>query len=180
MRQEFELYLSTCPSFLVPAIPFAFVSKDNHYIAHNLLKNQTPPNLQMTKHFYKPSVENVMRRFENAKALGAATAEEWIKGLSSQGQERLEDIIRWEQWESKGGLKKVNTRYHPKPILSGAMATTLKPLQIRDESHSDPSTPQGVVSPTKHEGAGNSTIVHFPTESVHLTSPNVDLSKSFS
>lgn len=135
------------------------MSKDNHYIGHNLLRNQaTPPSLQLTKHFYIPTIDRLKHNFEDVKALGSASAEEWIKGLASQGQESLEDIIRWEQWESKGGLRKVNSRPNPKQVPLGAVPIGKKSVFFKDDTNLDRSTPQSMrfsnkgyqVNPTPH------------------------------
>ena len=69
-----------------------------------------PPEVQLTKCYYKPHVEDIKRRFDHVKELGSASAEEWIKGLDSEGKDRSIDAARWEQWEAKGGLEKVNAR----------------------------------------------------------------------
>ena len=47
---------------------------------------------------------------EEVRELGSASTEEWIKGLANEGKDRVTDAVRWEQWEVKGGLKKVNAR----------------------------------------------------------------------
>ena len=96
----------------------------------------------MTKHYYKPDVERIKRQFENAKDLGVASAEEWTKGLAHQGQQCLEDIIRWEQWDSKGGLKSLDSHPNPKAVISS----------VRGETYSDQSTPQSMAFSTKSEG----------------------------
>jgi hypothetical protein len=73
------------------------------------LRNGTPPSdVKLTKHFYKPQVEEIQRRFHEARELGNASAEEWVKGLESEGRDRCNDAARWEQWEAKGGLKNVS------------------------------------------------------------------------
>ena len=132
---------SDCPFFLLQGLPFAFISETCHYIGHNVLRSITaPPILHMTKRYYKPDVEEVKRQFENAKELGVASAEEWTKGLAHKGQQYLEDIIRWEQWDSKGGLKSVNSR--PKAIVSC----------VKGETYSDQSTPQSMAFSMKSEG----------------------------
>ena len=134
---------SDCPYFLLQGLPFAFISEANHYIGHNVLRsNAAPPMLRMTKSYYKPDVEAIRRRFEAAKELGVASAEEWTKGLAPQGQQRLEEIIRWEQWDAKGGLKSLNSRPNPKPVVSN----------IKGETYSDRSTPQSMAFSTKSEG----------------------------
>ena len=68
------------------------------------------PPLKMEKHYYKPHIEDIKRRLTEAKALGAPSVEEWMKGLPSEGKERLDDAVRWEQWEARGGLKKINAK----------------------------------------------------------------------
>lgn len=88
-----------------------------------------------------------------AKSFGAASAEEWIKGLASQGQKRLDDIIRWEQWEYKGGLKKVNIRHHPKIAHSGSTMLAKKNIAPKDDSRLDSSRLQDfALSTTKDDG----------------------------
>lgn len=142
--QELDLSVSSdCPFFLLQGLPFAFISETCHYIGHNVLRNVTaPPILRMTKNYYKPDVERIKRQFETAKELGAASAEEWTKGLARQGQLCLEDIIRWEQWDSKGGLKSLDSRPNPKAIISS----------VKGETYSDQSTPRSMAFSTKSEG----------------------------
>ena len=96
----------------------------------------------MTKCYYKPYVEEIKRQFETAKELGVASAEEWTKGLAHQGQQCLEDIIRWEQWDSKGGLKNVNSCPTSKAAVSS----------VKGGSCSDRSTPQSMAFSTKSDG----------------------------
>lgn len=74
------------------------------------------PPLKMEKHYYKPHIEDIKNRLAEAKALGPGSAEEWSKGLSGEGKARLDDAIRWEVWEAKGGLKKVNLRPPPRAL----------------------------------------------------------------
>ena len=97
--------------------------------------------LRITKHYYKPAVERIKRQFEAAKELGVASAEEWTKGLAHQGQQRLEDIIRWEQWDSKGGLKSLRSRPNAKAVLSS----------VKDVTDRDKSTPRSLALSTKSD-----------------------------
>ena len=134
---------SDCPFFLLQGLPFAFISETNHYIGHNVLRSgTTTPMLRMAKHYYKPDLKRIKRQFEAAKDLGAASAEEWTKGLAHQGQQCLEDTIRWEQWESKGGLKSLYSHPDSKAVVPGAKGGT----------YSDQSTPQSMAFSTKSEG----------------------------
>lgn len=176
--QEMDLFLSSdFPSFLLPALPFAFVSDTNHYIGHNLLRNTSAPLTPYPmKRYYKPHLEDIRRRFDDVKELGAAPAEEWMKGLAGQGQKRLEDAIRWEQWESKGGLKKLNMPRQLKAVTS-VMAGN-KVVGIKAESHSDRSTPQSMVFTTKVRNS-QADLVPLPCiDSGHLI-PNVATRKYF-
>ena len=80
------------------------------------MRNSTalPTTLTLTKHYYKPHIETIKSEFKDARELSGASAEEWIKGLAQQGQQRIASTIPWEQYEAKGGLKKVNAPPQPK------------------------------------------------------------------
>lgn len=137
---------SDCPAFLIPALPFAFISSSNNYIPSTVLRGATPPpTLKLTKHYYKPHVRDVMLRLENARELGNASTDEWIKGLDSEGKDRLSEAVRWELWDAKGGLKKVNLRSHPKSAtIQGSNFNGTKASNTKGGTPSDRSTPQGI------------------------------------
>ena len=110
------------------------------------------------------------RRLDKVKELGPATAEEWIKGLDREGKERLNDSARWEQWDAKGGLKKVNSRPQPrKSALPGGSVTEKCDARTKGETHSDRSTPQsGIYAPGPiggHNSPGPGTFVDSPQPS---------------
>ena len=114
MNQEVTLlFSSTFPSFLFPAMSYAFVSQSDQYVASIALRNIPPPS-DLVKHFYKPHIEDIKRRLTHVQDLGPGSAEEWIKGLDTEGKERASDAARWELWEAKGGLKKVNAKPPPR------------------------------------------------------------------
>jgi hypothetical protein len=46
-------------------------------------------------------------KLEEVRELGAATAEEWFKGLELDGVEKLAEIARWEHWELTGGFQAI-------------------------------------------------------------------------
>lgn len=105
------MFSSTFPSFLLPGLPFAFVSDLGNYVASTAVRNIAQPvNVKLIKHYYKPQIEDIKRQFEIIRDLGDASAEEWTKGLETEGKDRCNEATRWEQWEAKGGLKKVNMR----------------------------------------------------------------------
>ena len=106
------LYSSTFPAFLMPALTCAFISQSDHLVASNELRTRSPPSdVILTKVFYKPQMEEMKTRVQRVILdHGSAAVDEWIKGLDDEGRNRGEEIIRWENWEAKGGLEKVNTR----------------------------------------------------------------------
>jgi hypothetical protein len=61
----------------------------------------------MTKYYYKPHIDELMRKFEEVKLLGSAALEEWIKGLEGEGRRKIADAARWEHWEVRGGLQAI-------------------------------------------------------------------------
>ena len=83
----------------------------DHYVTSTVLRNGAPPSeVQLTKLYYKPHIEDIKNQLDQVRELGSASAEEWIKGLDMEGKEKLNDAARWEIWEAKGGLAKVNTK----------------------------------------------------------------------
>lgn len=46
-------------------------------------------------------------QLDEVRELGIATAEEWFKGLESQGKENAAQTARWEHWELAGGFQAV-------------------------------------------------------------------------
>ncbi|MCJ1351859.1 MAG: hypothetical protein MMC33_001843 [Icmadophila ericetorum] len=109
---EIDLLLTSAfPSFLLPALSYAFVSQTDHYVASTVLRNGAPPSeLQLIKLYYKPHIQDIKNQLDQVRELGSASAEEWIKGLDMEGKDRLNDAARWETWEAKGGLAKVNAK----------------------------------------------------------------------
>lgn len=123
-----------CPSFLIPALPFALVSNSTHYIPNSLLHTSTPPqDTQIAKFYYKPHIRIQKRQLTEVRELGSASAEEWIKGLPGEGKDHVGDAIRWEQWEAKGGLKKVNARPPIKAATAFASAPATGNLASNDK-----------------------------------------------
>lgn len=46
-------------------------------------------------------------KLDEVRELGAATAEEWFKGLEVDGKEKAADTARWENWEAAGGFQAI-------------------------------------------------------------------------
>lgn len=130
----------------------------------NLRNATTPPTLQLAKHYYKPHLKEIRQRLADAKELGKPSAEEWFKGLEFEGKDRLNEVIRWEQWEARGGLKKVNPRPHLKaPATPGSGITEKNLNNTKNETQLQS---QGVrASTTRNAESGSpasSTSLHPP------------------
>jgi hypothetical protein len=100
--------LFSSSSALLPALPFAFLTPTLNYVASITLRSEPPPTgLQLTKWYFGPQVDEMKAKLDEVKELGAATAEEWAKGLEKDGKEKAADVARWEHWESAGGFQAV-------------------------------------------------------------------------
>ena len=150
---------SSFPSPLLPALPFILLTPNLHVITPTLLQNSSPPpTLQMAKHFYKPHIEDIKRKFEEVMALGNAAGEEWFKGLDGVGKERMSDSVRCERWEAKGGLKSLLM-----PAMQSAAA--LQAPECHDtvkQSSAVHASGSGSVS-----AGGSQSTVEFRSPSVH-------------
>jgi hypothetical protein len=89
------------------ALPFIFLTNELHVIPAATLQNGPPTGIQIAKHFSNLHVEEIKREFDDVKAMGSATAEEWVKGLEGRGRERRNDAARWERWEASGGVTRM-------------------------------------------------------------------------
>lgn len=155
LAKEIDLLLSsTIPSPLMAALPFVFLTNELHVIpAATLQSGQQPPTVQIAKYFYQPYIERIKQEFEDVKALGQPTAEEWLKGLEGRGNEHRSDAGRWERWEASGGLIKMrhtesledakqnigstNTNYNlpppvnnSRPITYNSLSSLSQPLHL--------------------------------------------------
>jgi hypothetical protein len=91
------------------ALPFIFLTNELHVIPAATLQNGPPTGIQIAKHFFNLHVEEIKREFDVVKAMGSATAEEWVKGLEGRGRERRNDAVRWERWEVSEGVTRMRT-----------------------------------------------------------------------
>jgi hypothetical protein len=89
------------------ALPFMFLTNELHVIPAATLQSGPPTGIQISKHFFKPHIEELKQEFDDVKAMGSAAAEEWIKGLEGRGRERRNDAVRWERWEAGGGVARM-------------------------------------------------------------------------
>ena len=103
------------------------MTSSNHYLNIAALgDNRRPPSLSFDKFYLKSHIETIKTYFEEVKTLGEGSTEEWLKGLPDRGNALLADYTRFENWESKGGLRKVNTR---SPSKSNSMSESMKSNQ---------------------------------------------------
>ncbi|KAI9819518.1 MAG: hypothetical protein M1827_006966 [Pycnora praestabilis] len=110
-EKEVSLLFSPVPSCLLPALPFTLLTPTSHYIPSTILQNSVPPPAtQLTKHYFKSHLEDIQHKFLEVKTLGAASAEEWVKGLESEGKDKFLDASRWEKWDARGGVVSVNAK----------------------------------------------------------------------
>ena len=115
------------PKDLIPALPFIFLTSSNHYLNIAAIgDNRRPPSLSFDKFYLRSHIEIIKTYFEEVKTLGEGSTEEWLKGLPDRGNALLADYTRFENWELKGGLRKVNTR---SPSKSNSMSESMKNAQ---------------------------------------------------
>jgi hypothetical protein len=105
------LFSSSVPSFLLPALPYTFLCEGKHYVHSYTVKNSThPQDVLLSKVYYKPIVESIKDQFNRIKTENPDTAKSWVEKLEKKNEARAERVLKWELWETKGGLKKVNVR----------------------------------------------------------------------
>lgn len=132
------LLSSAIASPLLVALPFIFLTNELHIIPSTTLQSgQQPSSIQISKRFPNYQIDEIKREFEDAKFLGSAPAEEWLKGLEGRGRERRADAAKWERWELSGGvtsMRPVTIRYakikHESVVKmeEGASTNGLSPL----------------------------------------------------
>ncbi|KAI0196240.1 hypothetical protein EV127DRAFT_331171, partial [Xylaria flabelliformis] len=106
--KEVDLLLSSSmPACLIPALPFIFISQDMRVIQPAMLQTGHAAKLPVTKVFLSSHVEAIQEEFTSVRAMGSATAEEWLKGLDGRGKEHRTDALRWEKFEISGGLARM-------------------------------------------------------------------------
>jgi len=101
IAQDASLLFSNA-SALRPALPFAFITNDQHYIpAHTLQAATIPASVEIAKYYFREHVDAITEELTDALSLGTAAAEEWSKGLEARGNERMKLVELWERWEAK-------------------------------------------------------------------------------
>ena len=117
------------PSAIIHALPFVFLTRDR-----DVFLDQPPADLQVTKLFSKSDVEALQEEFLQVRDMGQGTMGEWLKGLPGRGSSLQHDALKWEKWESSGGIAKMCSLLYPgyeskpplllprKPSVDGALA----------------------------------------------------------
>ncbi|KAF2200406.1 hypothetical protein GQ43DRAFT_418066 [Delitschia confertaspora ATCC 74209] len=140
-EKESTLLLSAV-SALRPALPFALITSDGHYIPVHILQNANlPPDIEITKYYYKEHVGEIARELEQAQSRGPGAAEEWFKGLDVRGKKRMRTVDTWEHWE----VKYQSWLNHQQP--KNAISSRASPTPICHPSTASPS--RHIPSPLK-------------------------------
>ncbi|KZM26326.1 hypothetical protein ST47_g2546 [Ascochyta rabiei] len=91
--------LFSAASALRPALPFAPITTDHHYLPAYALQSATiPANVEIGKYYYRKHVQDIVQELNGALALGPSAAEEWSKGLEARGRQRMKAAETWERW----------------------------------------------------------------------------------
>lgn len=90
---------------LLLGLPFALFTQSMHYVPQSLLREcSVPVNITLQKYYFLPEIQSLQERADEARTLGSAAAEEWLKGLSTTVEVTNNDVNRFEQWDLNGGL----------------------------------------------------------------------------
>ncbi|PSR91966.1 hypothetical protein BD289DRAFT_202401 [Coniella lustricola] len=132
--KEIDILLSSSiPTALMAALPFVFVTQDLQALSPvTVEKGQLPDAGELTKLYWLSHVEELKTELFNVKAMGSATAEEWLKGLDGRGIERRNDATKWENWAmANGGLSMVESTLYPgyQPSTPSPDGTTIDTIQ---------------------------------------------------
>jgi hypothetical protein len=162
---------SSIPFPLMAALPFIFLTNELHVLPASTLPNgQHPSTIQIAKRYSNSQIEDIKQEFDNVKALGSATAEEWLKGLDERGKERKSDAARWERWESVGGVANMRKEHHETPKPEGqngsALATAVAKSGSPATNGNSAGFPFQPINPVQQSR-------HFPTFQAPRTSQPV-------
>lgn len=140
--QDASLLFSSA-SALRPALPFALITSERHYIpSYTLQAATTPAGIEISKYYCKRDVEAIQKDLSDALSRGSAAAEEWSKGLEARGLERMRVVEQWERWEVK-----YQWRAHTSSKQAAAL-TASHPGPVEKEKSKSPA--RKVSSPVIH------------------------------
>lgn len=104
----------------------------------HLLQSATPPpDVEISKYYYKKHVDDITQELNDALSLGSAAAEEWLKGLDAKGKERMKAAENWERWEIR------DQEERKRPTSAGSMLAAA-PQEMSKSS------PRQIPSPVIH------------------------------
>jgi hypothetical protein len=156
------------------ALPFIFVTNDVHIISSATLQNaNAPADVQITKIFFRPHVEEIKTEFFEIKIMGVGTAEEWLKGLDKRGKEKRNDAFKWERWEQTGGIRRMRTG--ERAWLQENIPQSKPAITNSSTAPTEAIRPLAVDPRSKHQGAGDAT----PQPGAYLTQPEQPISAPF-
>lgn len=102
-------------SNLTAALPFIFVTEGLNAISPATMeRSQSSAVGSLKKLYWSAHLEELKQEFFKVRAMGPATAEEWLKGLDGRGAERRNDASRWENWViTSDGLTQMRDVFYP-------------------------------------------------------------------
>ncbi|KAF1934886.1 hypothetical protein EJ02DRAFT_439596 [Clathrospora elynae] len=136
--------LVSAASALRPALPFALLTNDQHYVTTSTLQSSTiPAAVEIAKFYLKKHVEEITQDLDEALSHGPAAAEEWLKGLEARGKKRMRVAENWERWEVK---------YQSMEEHNDARRTASTTSSLAATPHKEPfkSPPRRTPSPVIH------------------------------
>ncbi|GAP93487.2 putative f-box domain-containing protein [Rosellinia necatrix] len=187
--KEVDLMLSpSTPLCLLTALPFILIGDDMRIIPSTILQTvQAAMKLSVTKYFLSSHVEAIREEFTAIKAMGKATAEEWLKGLEGRGKVYRTDSQRWEKFEISGGLVRMQQRLSSDYTVDhGKMYASTKPSKDSVAASTVKSLSSGNPSPLQSATvASKSCLVYSQGENSsaqsileHKIHPQANISRS--
>ena len=101
-RQDVQILVSPAATLRL-GLAYTFQTPDLHFVPEiqRSLPGGIPSHLRVAKVYYRPDVDHIVEEYEEIKGYGEGTADEWKKGLSNRGKEKMADAARWERWEQQ-------------------------------------------------------------------------------
>ena len=101
-----------CPLALLRTLPFTLISNNiEQLVSHSEFHSSKVSSMQeLTRCYLNSHVESLKQQFKDFISNGQASSQDLANDRDRRSQNWLNDVMRWEQWEARGGLKKVNAR----------------------------------------------------------------------
>lgn len=79
----------------------AFRTRLGHFVPDIVKQTQGMlGHLGVMRTYHKRDLEAITSEFDDVRAYGEGTADEWRKGLAQTGKDAMADASRWERWEN--------------------------------------------------------------------------------